>query len=985
MGAVITRTRQAPAIAASAAFPGTTVALSGQDSWKVTSSPADCALQAAAMFWDWGDGAVGFGFRASHVYSTPGTYLPVLTIRWKDGTTSSVAYSLVVLAAPTFPEFKKFVNYATGDDANDGHDDAHAYKTFERAAAAWNSYRGAGTSVKPVGVIAVRGGQPFTYDKLNSTDGFGNPHDATISFGPLLVTTYGAGGRAEFVATATASSGDGFRLAEGGHDHPFEEFPGDPYFNPNAYNNFVLWDGIDFTFTKRNQDVGTWNTIGFDHVAVELRNSNLVKAGLGISAGGGGPPHGACVFNVTSDQAWRNGIFWSCGESTLDTVTVSGAGSLPDRDCGLYSSAGIDHCSARNVTLIHGSPGLPVYGFKTTGANKLWVENLETHEVRTAFDVGGNNDPPENHEETHDLVVDGMKAYGTTDVGLWPDYLRRVSFRNVQVFGGCSFAAVIIGSYNATQYIDGFEVLNSTFSQVLGAGVFFGRGLAGVDDTWSRNLRFQDCVFTKPFGAQGVDHNFYEAGSGTALANTTLGGNHYFRDGDDLDSGHFATTPGGEISFRTWRDSFATDPGAEFSDPLFVDELGLDLSLASGSPCVDTGIDTGIALDAVRRARPQGPAYDKGALEADESGDGFFGSGELGAAGATLAAAGEERFEGGGELGATTPTLEGEGSGGFVGTGEFTAPGIELDARGGTPFSGGGGAGVLASPPVLDGSGELSFLGSAPDLPAPVPEIEGDGGFPFSGGATSLLAPCATLEGFGGLPIFGSGEFLAPCATLAGHGDAKLVEPPVDPGAPIVGEDLVERVATALADLFPPGLLYKPVASGHLYQVRLALADEAAELRARARYLLDVELDPRRTLELLPDWERWYGLPDPALASLGPQTVAQRRAALLAKIRATGGQSPDYFVTVAATIGFTIEIEEFDRTKVGDKVGSPILVGDWEFVWKVHAPRSTIRHARAGASFAGDRIGEWGNAPLEALLAELKPAHTVLLFAYDLD
>lgn len=979
MGAVITRTRQAPALAASAAFPGTIVALSGQDSWKVTNSPADCALEADAMFWDWGDGATGFGFRVTHVYSAPGLYLPILTVRWKDGTTSSVAGSVIVGAAPTFPEFKKFVNYATGDDGNDGHDDANAYKTLERAFYVWNSYRGGHLTVKPVGVIAVRAGAPFTYDRLG--DG---THDREVDFGPLLVTTYGAGGRAEFVATELASSGDGFQLSNGGHDNPVV---GDPQFNANAYDNFVAWDGIDFTFTKRNNAVDQWNTIGFGHVATQLTNSNVTKAGLGISAGSGGPPHGAAVFNVTSDQAWRNGIFWSCAESSLDSVAVSGAGSLPDRDCEIYSSGGIDHCSARNVTLTHGTPGLGVYGFKTSGARKLWVENLETHEARTAFDVGGNNDPPENEEETRDLVVDGFKAYDTTDVVLWPDYLRRVSFRNVQVFGGCGFAAVVIGSYNSTQYIDGFEVLDSTFSQVEGAFVFMGNLLlGGGPDVYTRNLKFQNCVVTKPFGAQGVDHNFFEVAGGTTLANTTLGGNQYFRDGDDLDSAHFATVPSlGEISYRTWRDTYATDPGSDFGDPLFVDELGGDLSLASGSPCRDTGLVTGIALDAVRRARPQGPGWDKGALEADDEGSGFFGSGELGAAAATLDAAGLEQFEGTGELAAPTPALEGEGSTGFVGTGEFTAPGIELDARGGIPFSGAGDVGVLASPPELDGSGELSFLGSAPDLPAPVPEIEGAGGFPFAGGADDLLAPCATLEGFGGLPTFGSGEFLAPCATLAGHGDAKLVEPPVDPGAPILGEGLVERVATALADLFPPGLLYKPVASGHLYQLRLALADEAVELRERARYLLDVELDPRRTLELLPDWERWYGLPDPALAALGPQTVAQRRAALLAKIRAVGGQSPTYFVTVAATIGFTIEIEEFDRTKVGDKVGSPILIGDWEFVWKVHAPRSTIRHARAGASFAGDRIGEWGNGPLEALLAELKPAHTILLFAYDLD
>lgn len=54
------------------------------------------------------------------------------------------------------------------------------------------------------------------------------------------------------------------------------------------------------------------------------------------------------------------------------------------------------------------------------------------------------------------------------------------------------------------------------------------------------------------------------------------------------------------------------------SDPLFA--LGLDYHLGAGSPCIDTGIDTGIYTDIDGDARPQGAGFDMGADEVVQAG-----------------------------------------------------------------------------------------------------------------------------------------------------------------------------------------------------------------------------------------------------------------------------------------------------------------------------------------------------------------------------
>ena len=78
---------------------------------------------------------------------------------------------------------------------------------------------------------------------------------------------------------------------------------------------------------------------------------------------------------------------------------------------------------------------------------------------------------------------------------------------------------------------------------------------------------------------------------------------------------------------------------------------------------------------------------------------------------------------------------------------------------------------------------------------------------------------------------------------------------------------------------------------------------------ARAADLLERESDPRSTIELLPDWERNWGLPDPCYTS--PQSIDERQRALVMRMTMLGAQSRQFFIDVAAMLGYTITITEY--------------------------------------------------------------------------
>jgi uncharacterized protein YmfQ (DUF2313 family) len=206
--------------------------------------------------------------------------------------------------------------------------------------------------------------------------------------------------------------------------------------------------------------------------------------------------------------------------------------------------------------------------------------------------------------------------------------------------------------------------------------------------------------------------------------------------------------------------------------------------------------------------------------------------------------------------------------------------------------------------------------------------------------------------------------------------------------------------AHQLLRLLPHGQAWPRHPESALVLSCFGLADTFGFVDSRAADLLERESDPRATVELLSDWERAWGLPDPCVTV--PQTAEARRTALVLKMTMLGGQSRQFFIDVAAALGYTITITEYlpyqcGISRVGDtrseldnpedptrfmwQLGPPEL----RYYWTVHVNALALSYFHTGIGECGvDRLLSIGHAQdLECLFDRYKPAHTVIVYDYS--
>lgn len=202
--------------------------------------------------------------------------------------------------------------------------------------------------------------------------------------------------------------------------------------------------------------------------------------------------------------------------------------------------------------------------------------------------------------------------------------------------------------------------------------------------------------------------------------------------------------------------------------------------------------------------------------------------------------------------------------------------------------------------------------------------------------------------------------------------------------------------AEVLADLLPEGEAWPREPESVLMQLVRGLAQVEELIDGRAADLLERESDPRNAIEMLTDWERTAGLPDPCVAE--PITVPERQRALVDRLTARGAQSLAYFHSIATRLGYTISIVEHAPFMAGvSEAGwyDPNL-GDnrsrWEigeetirFYWTVYVGKTRVTWFQAGAGTAGidplARIALF--LDIECLFRRYKPAHTEVVFSYS--
>jgi uncharacterized protein YmfQ (DUF2313 family) len=212
--------------------------------------------------------------------------------------------------------------------------------------------------------------------------------------------------------------------------------------------------------------------------------------------------------------------------------------------------------------------------------------------------------------------------------------------------------------------------------------------------------------------------------------------------------------------------------------------------------------------------------------------------------------------------------------------------------------------------------------------------------------------------------------------------------------------------AQALADLLPTGPAWPREDSSTLMRLVNGLAHIFGYVDARAADFLERESDPRKTLEMLDTWEFNWGLPDPCYRQA--QTIDQRHQLLLFKMTLLGAQDRQFFIDMAAWLGYEITITEYAPfmagvSQAGDTRGMinwndtpgqhpevidyrwQIMAPEGRFYWTVHIINAPLTWFRSAAGQAGVdphlRIGYARD--LECLLNRWKPAHTLIVYDYS--
>lgn len=174
------------------------------------------------------------------------------------------------------------------------------------------------------------------------------------------------------------------------------------------------------------------------------------------------------------------------------------------------------------------------------------------------------------------------------------------------------------------------------------------------------------------------------------------------------------------------------------------------------------------------------------------------------------------------------------------------------------------------------------------------------------------------------------------------------------------------------------------------------------------------EMDPRLTVVMLADWERVYGLSFDILHVLTPfldvnfildvsplvsledasvmsfETVSsvasmssqERHAALVMKVTMRGGQTPAFFIWLAASIGYVITITEFSPVTTEFDTEQPTRDEQWRYVWQVNAALTNLRESTSEDD-TEMATAVWGNDLLESTINRYKPAHTLVVFSYS--
>lgn len=201
---------------------------------------------------------------------------------------------------------------------------------------------------------------------------------------------------------------------------------------------------------------------------------------------------------------------------------------------------------------------------------------------------------------------------------------------------------------------------------------------------------------------------------------------------------------------------------------------------------------------------------------------------------------------------------------------------------------------------------------------------------------------------------------------------------------------VIKKYQALIRDLFPRGWAWRIYKDSVFAKLVDSLGVEPARIEERGFDFLD-EMDPRTTFEMLDNWERLLALPDECTPP-GDPTLYERRVRVIQKLTTGGGQSRNFFKTIAEQLGYDADIidvvnfQDFrvGTARVGDRLtnGTTANDGGWAYTFMVQAPAELVRPFRVGQSTVGQRLVLVENETLECVIRKFAPAHVTVLFAF---
>lgn len=184
-----------------------------------------------------------------------------------------------------------------------------------------------------------------------------------------------------------------------------------------------------------------------------------------------------------------------------------------------------------------------------------------------------------------------------------------------------------------------------------------------------------------------------------------------------------------------------------------------------------------------------------------------------------------------------------------------------------------------------------------------------------------------------------------------------------------------------LLQLQPQGLSWNKDEGSNLNNLAAGEAVEFTRLEEFAYYVLR-QLNPLTSTDLIEEWAKIALRDDDCINNL--TTIAEKKAAVLAKLVSLGGSDKLYFQNVAKAAGFLVSVSDgFEQFRAADsRTGDRVLADGFAFTWSVRSPTTTLRYFRAAEGRVGDPLVYFGNALLECILKDIKPAHTTIIFSY---